>query len=247
MAQREILGKYRASMLGLAWAFLLPIAMVSIYTFVFAIVLKARWPSLGEGSTNFALFALSGLVLHQYFSECVARAPGLILENQNYVTKVIFPLEILPWVTVLSSLLGASIGLALIVLFRILAEGLPSWTVLLAPLPFLILLPMVLGLVWGLAALGVFIRDLSQGVPVILQAMLFLGPILYPLEAVPHPFDRILYLNPITIPVELFRSLLFGWPIQFIPVLFYSLFSALVCWLEFATFTRLKRTFADVL
>jgi lipopolysaccharide transport system permease protein len=247
MAQREILAKYRASMLGLAWAFLLPIAMVSIYTFVFAIVLKARWPSLGEGSTNFALFALSGLVLHQYFSECVARAPGLILENQNYVTKVIFPLEILPWVTVLSSLLGASIGLSLIVLFRIVAEGLPSWTVLLAPVPFLILLPMVLGLVWGLAALGVFVRDLSQGVPVVLQAMLFLGPILYPLEAVPHPFDRVLYLNPITVPVELFRSLLFGWPIQLFPVLIYSLFSALVCWLGFASFTRLKRTFADVL
>lgn len=247
MTRREIEAKYRTSMLGLAWAFLLPVAMVAIYTFVFSIVLKARWPGLGEGSSNFALFALSGLVLHQYFAECVARAPGLILENQSYVTRVIFPLEILPWVTVLSSILGAAIGLSLIVVFRIVAEGLPPPSLLLAPLPFLMLLPMVLGLVWGLAALGVFIRDLAQAVPLVLQAMLFLGPILYPVAAVPYPFDRLIYLNPITIPVELFRALLLGRSVEFWPVIIYLVLALFVCWLGFASFIRLKRTFPDVL
>jgi lipopolysaccharide transport system permease protein len=247
MARRELISKYRGSILGLAWAFLLPIAMVLIYTFVFSVVFKARWPGLGDGSSNFALFALSGLVLHQYFAECVARAPGLVLENKSYVTRVIFPLEILPWVTVLSSLLGAVIGVTLILLFRIVAEGFPSLGILLLPLPFLLLLPMILGLVWGLAALGVFIRDLSQAVPLVLQAMLFLGPILYPIEAVPSPFDRFLYLNPITIPVELFRALLFDRPIEVVALFFYSFSSIFVCWLGFASFTRLKRTFPDVL
>lgn len=247
MARREIEAKYRTSMLGLAWAFLLPVAMVSIYTFVFSIIFEARWPGLGEGSSNFALFALSGLVLHQYFAECVARAPGLILENQSYVTRVVFPLEILPWVTVLSAILGAAIGLLLIVMFRVVAEGLPPPSLLLAPLPFLMLVPMVLGLVWGLAALGVFIRDLAQAVPLVLQAMLFLGPILYPVAAVPFPFDRLIYLNPITIPVELFRALLLGRTVEFLPVIIYLVVAFLVCWLGFASFTRLKRTFPDVL
>lgn len=247
MARREIEAKYRTSVLGLAWAFLLPIAMVTIYTFVFSVVFNARWPGLGEGSSNFALFALSGLVLHQYFAECVARAPGLILENQSYVNRVIFPLEILPWITVLSALLGAVIGLSLIILLRIVTEGLPPVSILLAPLPFFMLLLMVLGLVWGLAALGVFIRDLAQAVPLILQAMLFLGPILYPVAAVPAPFDRLIYLNPITVPVELFRALLLGQPINLLPLVIYTCFALFVCWLGFAGFTRMKRTFADVL
>lgn len=247
MARREIEARYRASMLGLAWAVLLPIAMVTIYTFVFSVVLQARWPGLGEGSSNFALFALSGLVLHQYFTECVGRAPGLILENQSYVTRVVFPLEILPWVTVLSAVLGAVIGLALLILLRIATDGLPSIGILLAPLPFLLLLPMLLGLVWGLAALGVFIRDLTQAVPVILQAMLFLGPVLYPVSAVPAPFDRLIYLNPITVPVELLRGLLLGQPVQLWHLAAYGCCALGVCWLGFAGFIRLKRTFADVL
>jgi lipopolysaccharide transport system permease protein len=106
---------------------------------------------------------------------------------------------------------------------------------------------MVLGIVWGLAALGVFIRDLAQAVPLILQAMLFLGPVLYPVSAVPEPFDRLMYLNPITVPVELFRALLIGQPIDTGHIAIYCLCALFVCWLGFSGFMRLRRTFADVL
>lgn len=247
LGRREIEARYRASMLGFAWAFIVPAAMVAVYTFIFAVVLQARWSGLGEGTTSFAVFLLSGLILHQYFAECVGRAPGLVVENQNYVTKVVFPLEILPWVAVLVPFLGAAIGFGLLVTLRVLTIGLPAPTILLAPLPFLLLLPMVLGLAWGLAAIGVFVRDLGQAIPVILQAMLFLGPVLYPISVVPAPFATLLYVNPVTVPIELMRALLIGGDVNFVHIAIYALAALFVCWFGYAGFIRLKGAFADVL
>ena len=96
MTKREVLGRYRGSVMGLGWSLFHPLVMLAIYTFVFSVVFRARWPGMADGSTtDFALLLFVGMILHGLFAECVNRAPSLILANPNYVKKVVFPLEIL--------------------------------------------------------------------------------------------------------------------------------------------------------
>ena len=96
--QRDVLGRYRGSFMGLLWSFLNPLFMLIVYTFFFSVIFKARWSEGSDSKTEFALILFAGLMVFGVFSECVNRAPGVVLGNPNYVKKVVFPLEILPWV-----------------------------------------------------------------------------------------------------------------------------------------------------
>src|SRR6478609_9136009 len=88
MTKRDVLGRYRGSIMGLGWSLFHPLVMLAIYTFVFSVVFRARWPGMAEGSTaDFALLLFVGMILHALFAECVNRAPNLILSNANYVKK----------------------------------------------------------------------------------------------------------------------------------------------------------------
>ena len=133
MIKRDVIGRYRGSFLGLLWSLVNPVLMLAIYTFVFGFVFKTRW---GQGDTDkyqFALVLFTGLILFNLFSECISRAPGLILANINYVKKVVFPLEILPWVALGATLFHASINLLVLLIF-LLALGQPfTWTMLYLP------------------------------------------------------------------------------------------------------------------
>jgi hypothetical protein len=112
MTKREVVGRYKGSAMGLVWSFLNPVFLLAVYTFVFSVVFKARWGGGGEESkTQFAVVLFVGMIVHGLFAEVLNRAPGLILGNVNYVKKVVFPLEILPFVGLLSALYHALISL----------------------------------------------------------------------------------------------------------------------------------------
>jgi len=113
LTRRQVIGRYRGSLLGLAWSFFNPILMLLVFTFVFSVVFKARW-GIGteEGKTDFAIILFVGMIIHGLFSDCINSAPGLILSNVNYVRKVVFPLEILPWIAMGSALFHAIVSLA---------------------------------------------------------------------------------------------------------------------------------------
>lgn len=234
-------------MLGLAWAVLMPLGLVLVYTFVFGSIMQVRWGGIGGSAEVFAAFLLVGLLLHQYFAECVGRAPSLIVENANYVTKVVFPLEVLPPVSALVAAVGALIGLILLFGLILLTSGPPPLTALLSPLVLVGMTPMLLGIVWLLAALGVFVRDLVQVTPVLLNVLFFLGPVIYPRSAVPAPFDTLILFNPITVPIEAMRALVFAHPFPWEPLLIHLAVSVLIFWVGFAIFSRLRGAFADVL
>jgi len=111
MTKREVIGRYKGSVLGLAWSFFNPVLMLTVYTFVFSVVFKARW-GLGEEETKmqFAVVLFTGLIVHGLFADVLNRAPGLILSNVNYVKKVVFPLEILPGIAMGAALFHSAIG-----------------------------------------------------------------------------------------------------------------------------------------
>jgi lipopolysaccharide transport system permease protein len=247
LAKRELAARYRGSLLGTLWAVLTPLLMLSVYTFVFRSVFQARWRSDEGSNGEFALLLFAGLILFNVFSECVSRAPGLMLENVSYIKKVVFPLEILPVVSLVVALCNAAIGFAILALFYGPVFGLPPVTVLLLPLPLLPLCLMTLGLSWFLSAAGVFLRDLRQVIGVAMTMLMFMSPIFYPISAIPEGFRPLLALNPLTPILEQARDLLFwgrlpDWSVWFLT----SAAGALCAWLGHLWFVKTRKGFADV-
>lgn len=251
MIKREVIGRYRGSFLGLLWAFVNPVLMLSIYTFVFGVVFKVRLPQsndMYEDKFAFALQLFTGLILFNLFSECLSRAPGLILANVNYVKKVIFPLEILPLVSLGSALFHAGISFLVLLSFLLVISHPIHWTLIFLPviLPPLILL--IMGLSWILASIGVFVRDIGQFIGLILTMLLFLSPIFYPASALPESVRDYLFLNPLTFIIEQTRAvILYGQLPDWSGLIIYYLLAFLTAWIGLIWFQKTRKGFADVL
>lgn len=248
LIKREVAGRYRGSSMGMLWPLLNPILMLSVYTFMFSTVFKSRWSGGSDSKTEFALILFAGLIVFNIFAESIARAPSCILNNVNYVKKVVFPLEILPCITLGASLFHASISVAVWLVAYILIFGTPHPTALLLPL---VLLPITLtsiGLSWALAALGVYIRDIAQVVGILTTALMFLSPVFYPVTALPEAYRPLMALNPLTPSIEQTRDILFWGHAPEWSTFSVSLASGLfVAWVGFACFQKARKGFADVL
>ncbi|MBM9537367.1 ABC transporter permease [Desulfobulbus alkaliphilus] len=246
--QREISGRYRGSFMGLVWSFIYPMLMLAVYTFVFSVVFKARWNSGSDSKTEFALILFAGLMLYNLLSECLIRAPNLILSNVNYVKKVIFPLEILPVVIVGVALFHTVVSFFVWIIAYMVLFGQPHITIFLFPLVVVPLLFLTLGLSWGLASLGVYIRDVSQFIGVTTTALLFLSPIFYSISSLPENYQIFINLNPLTPIIEQSRKVLFSGELPDIKILFSCyLLSLPVMWLGFVWFQKTRKGFSDVL
>lgn len=247
-AKREVLGRYRGSALGLLWSFFNPLFMLIVYTLVFSVVFNARWGSGSTSKVEFALVLFAGLIVFNLFAECIGRAPSLILANPNFVKKVVFPLEILPFVGLLAALYHAFISLGVWLATYIALFGLPHVTVFLFPLVTLPFVFFIMGFSWILASLGVFLRDVSQFIGVVVSMLMFLSPIFYPASALPESYRHLLYLNPLTPTIEMTRDVLYwGRLPDFTMLAVYWLATGVIAWLGFAWFQKTRKGFADVL
>lgn len=249
LAWREIAGRYRASLFGVAWMALTPLLMLAVYTFVFAVVFQARWGLGTEGSkARFAVVLFAGLAVFNLFGESIGRAPDLIVANANYVKRVVFPLELLPVVSVCTALFHFAVSLLVWLVVAWWLLGAPPPTALLLPVLLLPLLLGTLGLSWLLSALGVYLRDIGQVVGVAVMGLLFLSPIFYPLESVPESMRGLISLNPIGSLVDMVRgALVFGALPSVAGYALSLLLAALVAWLGFWWFQKTRKGFADVL
>lgn len=211
LVKRDVLLRYRGAMFGVAWMFLGPLLMLAIFAFVFGHIFSARWPQSREG-LPFWLILYSGLIVFNVFGETVSRASAAVRGYPAYVKKIIFPVDILPLVPLGAALVHAGFN------FLILAAAL-AWTGnLSAGLLFfpLLLLPAVLlavGAAWFLAAWGVFIKDMTQIVPLFVQMLLFLSPVFYPISAVPPGLTFLYQANPLGATIEAARAAAIGLPV----------------------------------
>lgn len=247
MTKREVVGRYQGAVMGLAWSFINPILMLAVYTFVFSQIFGARWGA-GVSQLEFASILFAGLIVYQLFSECLMRSTSLVLTNVNYVKKVIFPLEILPWVSLFASLFHALINVVVLVLFYLIIHGSLSWTAVFVPLILIPLLLMIMGVSWFLASVGVYIRDMGQIVAVIVTAMMFLSPVFYPASAFPESFQTLFYLNPLTFIIEQVRDVvLWGKMPDWEGMGIYLIASVVVGGFGFAWFQKTRKGFADVI
>ena len=235
--------------MGLAWSFFNPILMLLVFTFVFSVVFKARWGIGAEESrTDFAIILFVGMIIHGLFAECLNSAPGLIISNANYVKKVVFPLEILPWVAMGSALFHTFISLAVWGVFYFLAFAKIHWTALLFPIVILPLVLTTMGLAWIFTSLGVFVRDIAQVIGILMTVLMFLSPIFYPISALPEQYQQLLHLNPLTFMIEEARAvLIWGRMPQWAGWAIYLFVSIAIASAGFWWFQKTRKGFADVL
>ena len=249
MTKREVVGRYRGSILGLAWSFFNPILMLVVYTFVFSVVFKAKWGGVGEQSqTSFAIVLFVGMIVHGLFAEIVNRAPGLILANVNYVKKVVFPLEILPVVGLGAALFHTLISLSVLLAATLLINGSLMWTAVFFPLVILPLLIATLGVAWFLVSIGVFVRDIGQITGMLTTVLMFISPVFYSVSALPEKFQFWLMLNPLTFMIEQSRAvMIFGKLPDWTGLGIYTIASLVIAWSGFWWFQKTRKGFADVL
>ena len=246
---REVVGRYKGSFIGLGWSFIQPLMMLCVYTFVFSVIFKARWGvEPDEGKAAFALTLFMGLITFSIFSEVANSAPSLVLGNINYVKKVVFPLEVLPLVRFLSSLINAAFSLVVLLAGILIVRHFIHWTALLLPLTWLPMMMFSLGCGYFLASLGVFVRDVGATIGILTTMLFFLTPIFYPASAIPEQYRFISRINPIAIFVEDARRVVLWGLMPDWPWFFGGLvFSLLVLIFGFVWFMKSKKAFADVI
>ncbi|MGN6650863.1 ABC transporter permease [Trinickia sp.] len=246
--RREVAGRYKGSFLGLFWSFVTPLLMLSIYTFVFGFVFKSRWRTGSTDHIEFAVVMFVGVLSHNLISECLTRAPMLVVGNPNYVKKVVFPLETLPWIaigTALFHMLVASVILLIAILFW---QGHLPWTVIYAPLIIVPFLVLIAGLVWFLASFGVFMRDLGQVMGIVSSLLMFMAPVFYPLASVPIKLRPLIMLNPLTFVIDQLRTVaIWGGQPDWLGWLIYCAVAYVVASFGLLFFQKTRKGFADVL
>ncbi len=249
MTWREIADRYRGSLIGGAWTFIYPLLMLAIYTFVFSVVFNSRWGvGQNESKADFAIILFAGMIVFNIFSEVVNRAPSLVINNVNYVKKVVFPLEILPWVAMGTSLFHAAASLLVLLTAQLLLRTALPWTVLLLPLVLLPLILLCMGLAWFLAAIGVFVRDIGQITSVVTTVIMFLSALFYPTSALPPQYLPWLQFNPlIPIIAESRKVLVFSVSPDWRSLGILFAISLVGAFMGFWWFQKVRKGFADVL
>ena len=248
LTKREILGRYRGASFGLLWSLIGPFLMLAVYSFAFGGILKSRWPQAGDQHGSFALILFLGLITHAFFAECINRAPALVVGNVNYVKRVIFPLEILPWPMALSALFHLFTNLLAFVVLQLALAHQLSWTIVLFPLVVAPLFVLSLGIAWGLAALGVYFRDIAQVTGVLTTALLFTSSAIVPVSAVAPEVRWIFQANPLTFIIDQVRAVaLWGQLPDWSGLGLYAVGSVAAAYLGYSAFAATRRGFADVL
>ena len=249
LLRRDIYSRYRGSVLGLLWSLATPLLMLGIYTFVFQYVFKSRWSdAAGDTTLSFAIVLFLGLTIHAVMAEILTKSPLLITGNQNFVKKIVFPLELLSWVTLLGAMFTFLISFGLLLVFILVELHRIPLTALLLPLILLPYFLLLLGISWFLAALGVYLRDIQQITGTLATLLLFLSPIFYSVNILPKNLQALIFLNPLSYVVESARAaVIYGKLPDFIGLGIYSLVALFLAWLGYSFFRKVRPGFSDVL
>lgn len=248
LVKNDIKQRYQGSVLGILWSIIIPLIMLTIYTFIFSEVFSAKWNVETGNKFEFALMLFCGLNLYNMFSDVLGRSVSLIQQNQNYVKKVVFPLEVLPGVVTFSALFNCLIGFGVLIVANTVLNQTMHITLLEAPL---VLLPHILfccGIAFIFSAVSVYVRDLSNFVSVLVTILMYMSPVFFPLSAVPARFRVIMMINPMTYSIENMRNvILYGTHIDFGYYAISAGTALVVFVLGYWVFHRAKVGFADLL
>jgi len=209
MTLKDFKSKYVGSLMGLFWTVINPLLLLFIFTFVFTLVFKAKFgEQAGFGSNS--LYILAGILPWIAFQEGIARASTVLLEHRNLITRVKFPGEVLPGVSILSGLMGQLIGFLILIVLAVLYMPGPGKGIWLLPLLFILQFALSLGLAWAVAAFSVYLRDILHLIPVLLLVWMLATPIFYPANLVPEKYQLLININPVAHLVSAYRLVIIG-------------------------------------
>ena len=243
---REVKGRFAGSMAGTVWTLINPLSLIIVYFFVFSMVLRIQVTAEETGTNSFAIFFLAGLFPWLQFTDGLTRSVGCLVDNANLISKVVFPVELLPTGAIVSAFIINGIGLLGLVGYLIIL-GYLHLTMLLV----LIILPLQLLFTWGMAffvaTACVFIRDVRELLGILLMVWFFATPIIYPYSMIPDSFRMFMDLNPMSLFVSIYRQALLShdmdWTLIFCGGMLSVISYAVGAWF----FMRAKPAFGDVL
>lgn len=247
MVRRDLQGRFRGSVMGAFWSVINPLGHMLLYTFVFSIILKVRLGT--DASTgSFAMFLMAGLLPWQSLSESCLRATTTILENPNLVKRVVFPLEILPLVSVLSSMVTEIIGLAVLTVIACISIHTVHWTLIYLPLILFSQFLFVGGIAWLLSSMGVFLQDIRHAISLFLSVWMYSTPIVYPATQLPESLRFLIWINPMAGLIGDFRrTILEGLPPDWTSYFSYTSVALVLWFAGYYFFYKIKKSFADVM
>jgi lipopolysaccharide transport system permease protein len=251
LVQRDLEAKYKGSILGNLWPLLTQLSQLLIYTYVFSIVLRVKLDLAGIPSNNFTfgLWLFAGLVPWLAFTNGLIAATTSVITQPNLIKRVVFPLELLPLVPVLSAFIESLLGMAALVIIVAIVTSQLHATLFLLPLVWITQLLLTAGLGYLMAGLTVFLRDVPQTLGVILNIWFYLTPIVYPAESIPD-FLRsfVFWVNPLSALAQVYRDLILVGSLEHGGQWAIASVSAIVIFLGgYFTYNKLKSGFADVI
>ena len=205
--KREFQGKYRNSLLGAAWTVLNPLAMIVVYTVIFAQVMGNRLPGAAS-MFGYSIYLCAGVLTWGLFAEITGRSQSVFIENANLIKKLQFPRLCLPVIVVLNALVNFGIIFALFTVFLLASGTFPGWSYLALPVVLLLLILFAVGLGMVLGVLNVFFRDVGQFFNIALQFWFWFTPIVYTPAALPAPARELLRWNPMAALIGAFQTIL---------------------------------------
>ncbi len=249
LAQRQWARNYRNSYLGFVWAFLSPLIMVALLTLIFSEVVGIKFREVtGDSTLNFGLYLYCGLLPFLAYSQALTQGVNVIRRNSNLVQGVVFPLEVLPVTTIITSLIQSMFGVGALMLVLMVLEHRLHWTVLLLPLIIVPQLLFTLGLCYLMAVAGTYMPDIRETLRAVVRATFFITPVIWPAERVPEDLRFLVDYNPLAFLVESYRRLILDGELPGAEAaVYFSLFAAALFVVGLAVFERYKRNFADLL
>lgn len=245
--QREFQIKYQNSLLGALWAILNPLAMIVVYTVIFAQLMKAKLAGV-DGEYVYSVFLCAGSLTWGLFAEILSRSQNLFLEYANIIKKISFPRLCLPIIVVGSSLINFAIVFGLFSLFLVISGQFIGW-IYLQIFPLLILLLMfALGLGMILGVLNVFFRDIGQMFAVFLQFWFWFTPVVYPAKVLPVWAKGLLDYNPMVAIIKAFQDLfVYAQPVVWVELTNFAILGVVLCALGYYLFKKCSIDMVDEL
>jgi len=247
LTRRELAARYRGSILGILWALLTPVVMIAIFTLIFSGIFKARFGA-SSSQWDYALYLFCGLLPWNAFQESLQLSSSTIVSHANLVKRVVFPLETLPVSICVAALTNQLFGTLVLIIAVIILRREVHATIVFLPLVLLPQLIATCGISWLVASLGVFVRDIVQGIALVLMAWMYLTPIIYPESLVPASYRAMVNLNPFTALIRNYRRfLLEGMAPDWAGLAYFTAFAGLTFLLGYWWFARTRKNFADVI
>jgi lipopolysaccharide transport system permease protein len=247
LARRELVARYRGSALGLIWAVLTPVVMIAIFTFIFAGVFGAHFGT-SKSPWDYAIYLFCGLLPWTMFQETLQLSANTIVAHANLVKRVVFPLETLPIALALSALGNQLFGTVALLVATVIIRHELHFTTLWLPALLMPQLFATLGAAWLIASLGVFLRDIAQGIGLVLMAWMYLTPIIYPEASVPERYRPFIVINPFTSLIRNYRRILIeGSAPDWRGLAYFTAFAVVSFIFGYWWFAKTRKNFADVI